>query len=51
MPWALDFMLKILPNKEIKEEEIRNLFVDGGIAIGLGTFRGVYGKFEVTYWE
>ena len=51
LPWSLDFMIKILPNKEIKEEEIRNLFVDGGIAIGLGTFRGVYGKFEVTYWE
>lgn len=51
LPWQLDFELTIYPNKEIKEEEIRNLFVEGGIAIGLGTFRGVYGKFEVAKWE
>jgi len=51
LPWALEFELQILPNKEIKEEEVYNLFVDGGLAIGLGTFRGVYGKFEVSCWE
>lgn len=51
LPWSLDFQLKIFPNKEIKEQEIYNLFVEGGIAIGLGTFRGVYGKFEVESWE
>jgi hypothetical protein len=51
LPWELSFTLSIFPNKEIKEQEIINLFVEGGIAIGLGTFRGVYGKFEVSKWE
>ena len=51
LPWELSFTLSIFPNKEIKEQEIMNLFVEGGIAIGLGTFRGVYGKFEVSKWE
>jgi hypothetical protein len=51
LPWELSFTLSIFPNKEIKEQEIMNLFVEGGIAIGLGTFRGVYGKFEVSRWE
>jgi len=51
LPWELSFTLSIFPNKEIKEQEIMNLFMDGGIAIGLGTFRGVYGKFEVSKWE
>jgi len=51
LPWALDFNLTITRNKEIKEQEIRNLFEEGGIAIGLGTFRGVFGKFEITCWE
>lgn len=51
LPWELSFTLDIFPNKEIKEQEIQNLFVDGGIAIGLGTFRGVFGKFAVTQWE
>jgi len=51
MPWALEFELSIFPNKEIKEQEIKNLFEEGGIAIGLGTFRGVFGKFAVETWE
>lgn len=51
LPWSLSFKLTILPNQEIKEQEIKNLFVDGGLAIGLGTFRGLFGKFEVLTWE
>lgn len=51
LPWSLEFDLTIFPNKEIKEQEIKNLFDEGGVAIGLGTFRGVYGKFSVTRWD
>lgn len=51
LPWAIRFRLSIFPNKEIKEQDIKNLIEEGGLAIGLGTFRGVYGKFEVTEWE
>ena len=50
-PWELVFTLTIFPNREIKEQEVRNLFSEGGIAIGLGTFRGSFGKFEVSEWE
>ena len=51
LPWSLEFDMTIYPNKEIKEQEIKNLLTEGGMAIGLGTFRGVFGKFEVTRWE
>lgn len=51
LPWGVEFTLSIFPNKEIKEQEIRNLFEEGGLAIGLGTFRGVFGKFAVSHWE
>lgn len=51
LPWALEFRLTILPNNEIKESEIYNLFKEGGLAIGLGTYRGVYGKFLIDLWE
>lgn len=51
LPWALDFELTIYPNKEIKEQEIKNLLSEGGMAIGLGTFRGVFGKFVIDRWE
>ena len=50
-PWSIKFKLSILPNREVKEQEIYNLFDEGGIAIGFGTFRGVYGKFRITAWE
>lgn len=50
-PWSLRFKLLIVPNQEIKEQEVRNLFQEGGMAIGLGTFRGVFGKFEISEWK
>lgn len=50
-PWELSFDMMLYPNKEIKEVEIQNLFEDGGRALGLGTFRGVFGKFYVARWE
>ena len=51
LPWSIEFELSIFPNKEIKEQEVKNLIADGGVAIGLGTFRGVYGKFEIVQWD
>lgn len=47
LPWAVRFTLRLGQNKEIQETEVKNLLVEGGRAIGLGTFRGVFGKFEV----
>src|SRR5262249_12530117 len=49
--WGLSFTLDIFPNKEIKEQDILNLVEEGGRAIGLGTFRGVFGKFRVEQWD
>ena len=51
MPWALEFDFELFPNKEIKEQEILNLMDEAGRAIGLGTFRGVFGKYFVDRWE
>lgn len=50
LPWSLDFHLTILPNREIREQEVRNLIAEAGMAIGLGTFRGVFGKFVIDKW-
>ena len=50
-PWELRFTLEISANEEVSEDMIQNLLVRSGPAIGLGTFRGVYGKFRVTTWE
>ena len=51
LPWSLSFTFSLRPNKEIKEVEIQNLMEEGGAALGLGTFRGVFGKFIVEKWD
>ncbi len=51
LPWCLEFDLTIRANTEIQEQEIVNLLQEGGSAIGIGTFRGVFGKFMVDRWD
>lgn len=51
LPWSIEFNLDIYPNREIKEQEILNLIDEAGMAIGLGTFRGVFGKYMIEKWE
>jgi hypothetical protein len=50
-PWTLTFIMEIFPNKEIKEQEVKNLLEEAGLAIGIGTFRGVFGKFVIDEWS
>lgn len=51
LPWELSFDFTMHPNSELKEQEVINLIQDGGRALGLGTFRGVFGKFEIKEWK
>lgn len=51
MPWELKFTLTLLPNRQIQEQQLLNIFTEGLICLGLGTFRGQFGKAEVISWE
>lgn len=51
LPWSLEFDLVLLETPSLPEHKLRELFELGGQAIGLGTFRGVFGKFCVEKWE
>jgi len=51
LPWALEFDFTLFPNREIKEQEIINLIEEGGRSVGLGTWRGTFGKFLIESWE
>ncbi len=51
LPWSLKFYLTLYHNNEIKEQEVRNLIEEGGHAIGIGTWRGVFGKFIIDRWD
>jgi hypothetical protein len=50
LPWQLKFTMSVLPHDELNEKLIENLFVDGGVRLGLGTFRKAFGKFTFD-WE
>lgn len=50
-PWELGFEISIFKNRDVSEDMVYDLFDRGGIAIGLGTYRGVFGKFIVKEWE
>lgn len=51
LPWELRFKLSLLPNKQVQEAQLTNVFAEGLICLGLGTFRGRYGKAEIILWE
>jgi len=50
LPWELSFTLTLLPNRFIQEQQVLNVITEGMLALGLGTFRGQYGKAEVVGW-
>ena len=51
LPWELGFDLSLYPNGDVGEAMVRSMFEKGGIAIGLGTYRGVFAKFDVVEWK
>ena len=51
LPWELKFKFTLLETPELNEVLLKKLFERGGLAIGLGTFRGVFGKFKVSEWD
>lgn len=51
LPWQLCFNIELQETPELNEVLLKKIFEIGGNAIGLGTFRGVFGKFKVDKWE
>lgn len=49
-PWELSFTVELFENRDLNESTLRKLFEEGGIAIGIGTYRGVFGKFIIKNW-
>lgn len=51
LPWEMQFALQLTANSDVDEAFVMRLFEQGGISIGFGTYRGVYGKFQVVEWS
>jgi hypothetical protein len=50
LPWYLDFEVEYIENKYCTLENLRQAFDTGGI-LGLGTFRPVFGRYELARWD
>ena len=50
LPWEIEFDISLFKNKDVDEQLLLRAFQVGGLSLGLGTFRGSYGKFQVTTW-
>jgi len=51
LDWELSFRLSLFPNRQIQEQQLKNVIEEGGYAVGIGTWRGRFGKFEIVKWE
>lgn len=51
LPWELHFKINLYETAELNEVLLRKLFEVGLHAIGLGTFRGPFGKCKIVKWE
>ena len=51
LDWTLEFTLELQETPELNEVQLKKIFEIGGNAVGIGTFRGVFGKFKVETWE
>lgn len=50
-PWEIEFKVVLFKNPNIDETMVRTAFQTGGVSLGLGTYRGQFGKFTVEKWE
>ena len=50
-PWELNFTIHVMPSKDLDIKDLKRLFEDGGVCVGLGTFRPVFGKFALTKFD
>lgn len=50
-PWELKLELSFLETKELSENTLKNIFDVGGIQLGFGTYRPLFGKFIIKSWE
>jgi len=49
--WQMEFVITLQETPTLNEVLLKKIFEVGGNAIGLGTFRGVFGKFSVEKWK
>lgn len=49
-PWELEFNITMMENQDVSIKLLEDIIRRGGVAVGLGTWRGLFGKFAVASW-
>ena len=49
MPWLLRFDLTINQTEFVTESRIKDWFMRGGISVGIGAYRPMFGRFEASF--
>ena len=49
--WQVEFSMTLIENDDLSIKTLQNIFEMGGVTVGFGTYRGVYGKFVIDKWE
>ncbi len=50
-PCEIEFTLYYIKNNMVSQNQVKDIFIKGGLHVGLGTFRPIFGKFEVVGWD
>jgi len=51
LPWDISFGINIVDNGLIDDTKIYNWLIEGGLKIGLGSFKPLFGRFTVTQFD
>ena len=49
LPWTLKFELFINQTEFVTTARVRDWFVRGGISVGIGAYRPMFGRFEASF--
>ena len=49
MPWFLKFDLTINQTEFVTESRIKDWFMRGGISVGIGAYRPMFGRFQAEF--
>ena len=50
-PWELTFNVRLVDNPKISPDKLYNWFTNGGLVVGLGTYRPRFGRFVVSTFD
>jgi hypothetical protein len=49
--WSLEWSMDLIKNTEVSSNTLKQIFEQGGLQVGFGSYRGLYGKFKIVKWE